>query len=82
MKAVLVIDMPNSCIECPLNVESVHCYDACCITGSKIISSYGKFPWCPLKPIPEKIEGDLSIKFQWGDYEDGWNNCIDIIVGE
>lgn len=82
MKAVLVIDMPDSCNECPLAVETMHCYDACCITGSKIISSYGKFPWCPLKPLPEKMEGEDSIKFQWGDYEDGWNHCIDMITGE
>ena len=68
-KAILVIDMPKGCYECPLAVETTHNYDACCITGSRIISYY-KFPWCPLKSLPEKMEGHDSIKYQWGEYED------------
>lgn len=88
MKAILVIDMPDCCDECHLKVESVHCYDACCITGSKIISSYGKFPWCPLKPMPEKVEILTDKKscdiMDWYDLgtKRGYNACIDKIMGE
>lgn len=34
---------------------------------------------CPLKAMPEKLKGDNSIKYQWGDYEDGWNHCLDLL---
>lgn len=79
-KAILVIDMPSGCEECQLAVETTY-NDMCCITGSRIIS-YGKFRWCPLKPLPKKMEGSDSIKYQWGEYEDGWNHCIDCLVDE
>ena len=88
MKAILVMDMPNSCIECPLCVESVHSYDACCITGSKIISSYGRFTWCPLKLIPEKVEisnnEELYDTMDWYDLgtKRGYNACLDKIIGD
>lgn len=78
-KAILVIDMPKGCYECPLAVETFHNYDACCITGSRIIS-YDKFDSCPLKSIPEKLNGNDSVYYQWGDYEDGWNHCIDSLM--
>ena len=79
MKAFLVMDMPDCCDECPVMFRSEE--ERCCMVERR--NSFTKKPsWCPLKPIPEKMKGDLSIKFQWGDYEDGWNNCIDIIVGE
>lgn len=78
-KAILVIDTPDGCHECPLAVETVHNYDACCIDGRRIIS-YGKFSWCPLKPAPEP-------KLVWydderSDWERGYNNCLREIVGK
>lgn len=83
-KAILVIDMPKGCYECPLAVETVHSYDACCITGSRIIS-YDKFDWCPLKPMPEKydIEAEKNKPhdrdYDW-EFEGGYNACIDEIL--
>ena len=74
-KAILLIDMPDNCNECPLAVETLHCYDACCVTGSKIISSYGKFPWCPLKSMPKFDSRYTLTSFQRG-YQLGWNQCM------
>lgn len=65
-KAVLVMDMPDKCEECPLEL---------CIEGqfnANICRGYEKYrvnsdskkrpDWCPLKPLPEKDElVDLKI---------------------
>ena len=68
MKAILVIDMPKCCAECPLmlwDAESEY-YGACCPTLKEdncVADSYkenenkGTKPnWCPLKPMPQKNE--------------------------
>ena len=81
-KAILVIDMPEGCYECPLAVETVHNYNACCITGGRIMS-YGKFDSCPLKKLPEKYDMDntpYNLDYN-EDYERGYNACIDEILG-
>ena len=78
-KAILVIDMPKGCYECPLAVETTHSYGACCITGSRIID-YSNFPWCPLKPAPE--EQDIWFDDESSDWERGYNNCLHEIVGD
>ena len=81
-KAVLVIDMPNSCKECP--VRSFVGYGKWCAGhDDTCIDNYPTKPnWCPLKELPEKMEGYDSIKWQWGEYEDGWNHCIDCLIDE
>lgn len=91
MKAILVIDMPKECWDCPLhrsswdedNEEIMIC------RGKYMESHYGERPdWCPLKPLPEKkhkITNDYeSIKSfnTYFLYRDGWNDCIDEILGE
>lgn len=37
---------------------------------------------CPLKQLPEKMECNDSIYYQWGEYEDGWNHCIDYLIDQ
>lgn len=47
-KAVLIIDMPESCDTCPLMVR--HDEERCCIPESR--NSFSMKPdWCPLKAI-------------------------------
>lgn len=82
-KAVLVMDMPKACIDCPL-----HFYNDpefwCGLNGNDLltddIETY-KPIWCPLKPLPEK----QSITFSRHG-EDmitlGWNAAIEAIEGE
>ena len=79
-KAILVIDMPDDCFECNFCVE-LSAQDRCVATGKRIFT-LGKPDWCPLKELPEKMEGYNSIKWQWGEYEDGWNHCIDCLIDE
>ena len=79
-KAILVMDMPDDCFECNFCVE-LAAHDRCVAAG-KSIFTIKKPDWCPLKELPEKMEGYNSIKWQWGEYEDGWNHCIDYLVDE
>lgn len=88
MKAILVIDTPNNCSECP------------CCNGNECGNEHkgyvdghlewnsGRPSWCQLKPMPEKIETPKIIQEQidgWfklaGEYI-GYNRCIDEILGE
>jgi hypothetical protein len=99
-KSVLVIDTPENCRKCPLHsVDSFSIYckavtDDCgwcsparkiCDRNEKCVKPY----WCPLSPLPEKI--DLDKYFMRGDcksmthmvmniHDHGWNDCIDEIL--
>lgn len=80
MKAILVIDVPKSCDECPLlrysNLMKV------CTPMNKATDEVE----CPLKPMPKKKNEEIVIKGHTGEiaeaYQDGWNACIDEITGE
>ena len=87
-KAILVIDMPKNCDECPCEDRD---YPVCCVLN-KERKCYAKRPnWCPLKPIPKRNKYDVE-KYAIVDYENditlghylnkGWNDCIDEILGD
>lgn len=76
-KAVLVIDMPDNCDKCILQragfCSGVKPYRFVYATGFDM----GKRQdWCPLKPMPGKV--DIPYLATW---DDGWNACIDKILG-
>ena len=71
MKAILVIDMPSCCVECP-------CYDfdlGLCSPKNEITDVDGRHDeradWCPLKPLPNAI----NERGKWisEEYQKGWN---------
>ena len=87
-KAVLVMDMPETCKDCSCKYPSYKddaLYD-CAITGKTIPidgGRYGEKPdWCPLRELPEKIPElksgyeDLSTSIR----RVGWNACFDEIL--
>lgn len=82
-KAILVIDMPDSCSKCPL--FSGNYADMCCkgMNNRGINYPYSedfRQDWCPLKPAPEKDE--KFHQFEWSaGYKKGWNDCINYVVG-
>lgn len=89
-KAILVIDMPESCSQCPFFGN--HYADMCCkgLNNRNINYPYPedfRQDWCPLKPLPEKydIEAERNkphdIDCDW-EFESGYNACIDEILGE
>lgn len=75
MKAILVIDMPKNCHDCPCYHEG---YGRCTITA-KFIEEVGIVDsWCPLKPMPQKAEyeGDRGIDIVGKVWTEGWNACL------
>lgn len=82
MKAILVMEMPENCLECPLFNGSDECVvqdeDTNCFADmlSELRNS------CPLKLMPERKNyeelSDGNPVKAWGN---GWNACIDAIEG-
>ena len=76
-KAVLVMDMQESCKKCRfhLNYPSVKHY--CYIKQEAFEEEKPK--WCPLKPLPEKREADSLYDSEYFEAL-GYNACIDEIL--
>lgn len=93
MKAVLVIDMPNDCTECPLYSDDDYGFG--CGYGTKENRRQTNVDdtiptWCPLKLLPKKKVGDdLYERYgSWtlsdekeASYRAGFNDCLDAIAG-
>lgn len=79
MKAILVIDMPKECCECPCFYDYLHCQAK---DGVNVLG-YERPNECPLKPMPQNKEiiGTKYIKDS-NQYALGWNDCIKEILGD
>ena len=85
-KAVLVMDMPESCFGCNfLYCNADAGIDSCqAMEVPRIVDSetYERPDWCPLRELPEKIPElksgyeDLSTSIR----RVGWNACLDEIL--
>ena len=80
-KAILVIDMPSRCKDCPLCVSKevpLSFDEYYCVVENLAVDAYDKLEWCPLKPAPEEVE------VMWGsdaqEYQEGYNACIENIL--
>lgn len=96
-KSVLIIDTPETCVDCQFCYELDEGIEACCsITDDDTDKSLmkeidcedgycqGKPDWCPLKPLPEKREYIVpidNVESQKDIIAVGWNACIDAITG-
>jgi hypothetical protein len=84
-KAILVMDMPESCAKCPLFGD--HYSDMSChgLNNRGIDYPYPenfRQKWCPLKPAPQKQSAwcyDDDAGVAWIR---GYNNCVREIIGE
>lgn len=81
-KAVLVMDMPESCDKCP--IKNIIDYGKWCVGyDNTFIDTYPEKPsWCPLQPIPERKgkHSELNVYDTDNHYKIGWNACIDEIL--
>lgn len=83
-KAVLVMDMPETCKDCSCKYPSYKDYALydCAITGKTIPidgGRYGEKPnWCPLRELPEKANHPDYCDN--GRFDKGWNACLDEIL--
>ena len=84
-KAVLIMDMPESCDVCEFVEENCSCGILTCI--NPLSEQYGcevtdyiecRADGCPLKPMPDKKNrGEETATWKMG-----YNACIDEILGE
>lgn len=86
MKAILLIDMPDSCEECDYcGWSSDEMYRACLLNNCHLFHSefveIGRDGCCPLKPLPQKKQHGEEIDYEYG-YIDGWNDCLKEVTGE
>lgn len=73
MKAVLVIDMPEVCYDCPCYFDDLEM----CKKHRKRANAMEKPSWCPLKPLPSTRNDDMEERgFNIGMFNYGWNECI------
>lgn len=100
-KSILVIDTPLRCYDCPSYKGSIR-GEMCGVAGntlttSELFDTTKKPDWCPLRPVPKKIDvpdWDDNIKaknknaeevgiymYDRGHYR-GYNICISNILGE
>ena len=75
-KAILVMDMPEKCMDCPCEYEG-----RCEVKFGIYVSLNEKPSWCPLKPMPEKREPNPLSDSNYFEAM-GWNACIDAICGK
>ena len=87
MKAILVLEMPSSCMGCNFlhcDIEEFKEYCEARKNRKQVdLTNEEKPDWCPLKPIPSKKstigkESDNDILCM----NAGYNTCIDEILGD
>lgn len=81
MKVVATFDAPSCCCDCRVLREvPVDPYLYCMIAKKTLGDLSIIQEWCPLKALPEKKVPYGSDIFN--DYINGWNDCVDEILGE
>lgn len=91
-KSVLVMDTPETCLDCMFCFELDEGINACCSVMSdkglcRDIQCDGGYcqskpNWCPLKEVPEEVHNDYKYDEYCDGYDDGWNGFRGRILGE
>ena len=90
MKKILILDV-DSCYFCPCSsaevgwLGNITC-SVCQVKGKEntvyMDGVSGVPEWCPLKPMPEKNTWDITKNGHVTEYAEGWNACLEEILGE
>ena len=77
-KAVLIMDMPEDCLECPC-MRMVYEYRICQVKRKACGEDEHNRPdWCPLRELPE--EANHPDYCDNGRFDKGWNDCLSEIL--
>lgn len=83
-KAVLVMNMPECCADCPCSFfeRDNPILNLICGVTQEDAYNVGKPDWCPLRELPEKIPESKSgyEKVTTSVKRIGWNECLDAIL--
>lgn len=79
-KAVLVMDMPESCAKCDF-CQNLDERWLCCNRKDKTALAFVRPDWCPLVELPEKMKTGTG---GYGEnmFRSGFNACLDEILRE
>ena len=72
-KAILIIDLPQMCSECPMFTWASrdNYKDGFCTHSHRLVKMDMRPLNCPLKPMPKEFGIDVE-----DDYAHGWNDCL------
>ena len=80
-KGIIVVDMPANCAEC--DIEQCDTDSRWCGKEFKDIKecfeNKTKPDWCPIIPLPEKIQHKSRQSLLQEQFAEGWNAFIDEI---
>ena len=79
-KAMLIMDMPETCYECPFLDEADNCL-AMDVYYTDVEVVIEKPTWCPLQEVPQKEKGTFVTNAEEMGYVRGYNACVDDILG-
>lgn len=78
-KAMLIMDAPENCAECPCCYLTEGCYsDICKAENRGLEEGYreGKPNWCPLREVPQEADIKKAKTMTTLTWLEGWNACI------
>ena len=78
-KSIIIFDTPDNCDTCPICV-AVLGKRYCPIKGTNI-SKGERDCSCPAVAVPEKIDPTKAASPFHGQYIQGWNSCVDKLLG-
>lgn len=94
-KSILVVDTPETCLDCMFCFELDEGINACCSVISdendkglcRDIECDGGYcqnkpDWCPLKELPEEESNDYCYDLWERGWNTGWNEYLKVILGE
>ena len=90
MKAIVVIDVPKNCGECPCFYYQLDGGGYCrLLIMQQLFNENEKSKYCPLKPMPYflstklySINDDGEMECEIDEYAKGYNACINEILAE
>ena len=81
-KAMLIMDMPESCEKCKLSRCLIHKgVGICCVNRRRFDDITKVQTWCPLLEVPEKDNKSYFPDEYQDGFAAGYNFCIDEILG-
>lgn len=85
-KAILVLDMPESCMTCRLAINKTIPLETafmCSINSKWSLDKEceSRPAWCSLKELPQKKAIHSEMPLELRNYRKGFNACIDEILG-
>lgn len=81
-KGIIVVNTPECCDECEFMCYDQYNNNFCFMADVDELIEDDKPDWCPIKPAPEKIQHPSRQSLLQEQFADGWNTCVDKILGE